>query len=209
MPSGRAPGRMTLHHDIVGASAGPVDQVIDARWLMAYAAGLGESDPRYFDTAAPSGPAAHPLFPVCYEWPLAVTVREETIGAELARFSVHSTHDLVIHRPPRAGDRLVTRARVLSLEAHRAGALVTVRHETVDVTGQPVTTTSYGSLYRGVGVDGAGEPARPSAASAAGSIRWEETVQVPAPAAHVYTECARIWNPIHTDVAPAPRGCPA
>jgi acyl dehydratase len=28
-------------------------------------------------------------------------------------------------------------------------------------------------------------------------------VEIPATAAHVYTECARIWNPIHTDVAVA------
>jgi acyl dehydratase len=28
-------------------------------------------------------------------------------------------------------------------------------------------------------------------------------VNVPAQAAHVYTECARIWNPIHTDIAAA------
>ena len=28
-------------------------------------------------------------------------------------------------------------------------------------------------------------------------------IQVPAGAAHVYTECARIWNPIHTDRAVA------
>jgi acyl dehydratase len=28
-------------------------------------------------------------------------------------------------------------------------------------------------------------------------------IQIAANAAHVYTECARIWNPIHTDVAHA------
>jgi acyl dehydratase len=198
-----APGRSALHPDIVGVSVDPVEQVIDARWLMAYAAGLGETDPRYFDTAAPAGPAAHPVFPVCYEWPVALAVREKTIGLEIARLSVHSTHDLVIHRPPRAGDRLVTRGTVAGLEPHRAGALVTVRHETVDASGQPVTTTSYGSLYRGVSVEGAREPTRPAASSTAGRIRWEETVNVPAQAAHVYTECARIWNPIHTDIAAA------
>ena len=31
----------------------------------------------------------------------------------------------------------------------------------------------------------------------------ELPVTVPAGLAHVYTECARIWNPIHTDVAVA------
>jgi acyl dehydratase len=32
---------------------------------------------------------------------------------------------------------------------------------------------------------------------------WQERVDVPANAALVYTECARIWNPIHTDLAVA------
>lgn len=193
----------TLHPDIVGMTVGPVEHTIDARWLMAYAAGLGETDPRYFDTTAPGGPAAHPLFAVCYEWPAAVTVREKTIGSDIAPLGVHSTHELVIHRPPRAGDRLVTRGTVIALEAHRAGALVTVRHETTDAAGRPVTTTSYGSLYRGVTVEGANEPTRPAASTLAGRVRWEETVSVSAQAAHIYTECARIWNPIHTDVAVA------
>jgi acyl dehydratase len=34
-------------------------------------------------------------------------------------------------------------------------------------------------------------------------VRWQEVVDVAAGAAHVYTECARIWNPIHTDAAVA------
>jgi acyl dehydratase len=35
------------------------------------------------------------------------------------------------------------------------------------------------------------------------SVRWQERVAVAANAAWVYTECARIWNPIHTDLAVA------
>ena len=50
----------------LGAEVGPRAEGIDARWIMAYAAALGETDPRYFDTAAASGPLAHPLFAVCY-----------------------------------------------------------------------------------------------------------------------------------------------
>jgi acyl dehydratase len=39
--------------------------------------------------------------------------------------------------------------------------------------------------------------------SGAGGITWTELVGVPSTLALVYTECARIWNPIHTDVAVA------
>ena len=56
-----------LSRDAVGLQVGPVAHAIDARWLMAYAAGLGETDARYFETRGTAGPAAHPMFPVCYE----------------------------------------------------------------------------------------------------------------------------------------------
>jgi len=170
---------------------------------MAYAAALGETDDRYFDTAATGGPAAHPLFAVCYEWPLAVSLRETVIGAAIAPLSVHATHHLVIHRPPRAGDVLATTARVVDVRPVRAGSVVVVRLDTVDAAGAPVTTTHYGSIYRGVACDptSATPPAAPAATS--GAVRWEEPLAIGGGLAHVYTECARIWNPIHTDVAVA------
>lgn len=193
----------TIDAAIVGTTTGPRAHDIDARWLMAYAAALGETDPRYYDTLAAGGPVAHPVFPVAYEWPLAVEIRGQTIGDALVTLGVHATHDLTIHRAPRAGDRLVTTARVASITRHRAGALVVLALQTVDAAGAPVTTTRYGSLYRGVPVDGDAPPAGGAPRDDGGTVRWEARVDVPVTAAHVYTEGARIWNPIHTDLAVA------
>ena len=188
----------------LGAQAAPRDHAVDARWLMAYAAALGEMDPRYFDTTIASGPLAHPLFPVCYEWPVALELRERVLGAAVAGRSVHATHDLVIHRPPRAGDVLRTRARIAEVRAVKAGSLVVMELETVDGGGAPVTTTRYGSIYRGVRCDaGAPVSSTPPPTAAPSVTRWQEQVEVGARLAHVYTECARIWNPIHTDLGAA------
>jgi acyl dehydratase len=199
-----------------GPDPGPIRHVLDARWLMAYAAGLGELDPRYYDTLAPEGPVAHPLFPVCYEWPSAVALRDATVPVGLRSRGVHASHRLLIHRPPRAGDTVATTARIVAVQARRAGTLVVTRFTTCDAAGAPVTSTEYGSVYREVElqhlpdvvasregesedrVDRAGGPT-PVALSPA----WQEHVVVPATLALVYTECARIWNPIHTDVAVA------
>ncbi len=183
---------------LLGAVAGPRVQVVDARWLAAYAGGLGETDPAFYETSG-AGPSAHPLFPVCYEWPLAVDLRERVIGAAIATRSVHLTHDLVVHRPPRAGDRLTTTARVAEVAPHRAGTLVTVVLETADSAGLPVSTTRYGSLYRGVRPEGHAPEAPPPLRAEPPTVVWETPVAVAAGAAHVYTECSRIWNPIHTD----------
>jgi acyl dehydratase len=208
---------------ILGAEVGPVHHDIDARWLMAYAAALGESDARYYDTLTAAGPTAHPLFSVCYEWPAAVAMRDRTIPADLQPRSVHATHHLVIHRPPRAGDHVLTTVRVIDLRPRRSGTLIVTRFETTDADGTRITTTDYGSVYRGVSLPDLGEAGRraetpeggeasranaslseeASPPSGAGDTTWADRVDVPATLARVYTECARIWNPIHTDVAVA------
>lgn len=194
-----------LSSDVVGVEAGPRTQAIDARWLMAYAAALGETDPRYFDTRRAGGPAAHPLFPVSYEWPLALDLHRRIAPDPLQRRSVHAAHDLTIHRPPRAGETLVTKGRVVALTRRPPGAFLVVRYETVDAGGRPVTTTLYGSIYRGVAVRGPDREEDSWAADSTppGSLLALSTVVVPANLAHIYTECARIWNPIHTDIAVA------
>jgi acyl dehydratase len=216
--------RGTLDPAMVGATVGPITHTIDARWLMAYAAGLGEEAQPYFDTLNATGPLAHPLFPVCYEWPAAVALRDKTVPADLQPQSVHATHHLTIHRAPRAGDTLHTTARVIELAPRRSGTLVVSRFETLDANGDRVSTTDYGSVYRDVALarqptDGRQAEAVASAGGpppgtpnplvwvpgggppgGATAVAWQETIEIPANAAWVYTECAKIWNPIHTDV---------
>ena len=184
-----------------------------ARHRRALAHGLcrrrsGETAPDYLDTTRAGGLLAHPLFPVCYEWPLAVDLRSKTLTDEIALRGVHATHDLTIHRRPRAGDRLSTTAAITSVEPRTPGAYVVTRFETLDADGRPVTSTDYGSLYLGVECErGSTRPSpRPSPQRGDGEVAspdWTTDIAIPANLAHVYTECARIWNPIHTDRAVA------
>ena len=197
---------LRLPPGVLGAESGPVTHTVDARWLMAYAAGLGDTDARLYDTLAAAGPVAHPMFPVCYEWPAVVALRERVIPDELAPLSVHATHDLLITRLPRAGETVTTTARMVAVEQRRSGTLVSARLSSVDADGRPLTTTDYGSVYRGVEPSEVGRVADPLPSCPeveATDSAWSERVEVPAGAAHVYTECARIWNPIHTDAAVA------
>jgi acyl dehydratase len=170
---------------------------------MAYSAALGETDPRYFDTAAPGGVLAHPLFPVCYEWPVSGPIRRIPELAEFFPRLVHAEHDLVLHRPVRQGDRLTTVVHIASVAARKPGAFVVFRFETRDAAGEPVSTTDFGVLYRGVGVEGAGKGHRIELPSRDEKLESIGSIDIAANAAHVYTECARIWNPIHTDLAHA------
>jgi acyl dehydratase len=197
---------MPLDTAMVGASTEALTHDVDARWIMAYAAGLADQNPRYLDTQAHTV-VAHPVFPVCLEWPVILQSRrlpgyETTTPAEGAR-GVHAAHDLHLYRPIRAGDRLTTRATVIGLTRIKPGAAQTTRLDTVDAAGNLVSRTYQLGISRGVDVTGApaaGEPvpALPVLNTPAAEPR-RFAIPVAAGAAHVYTECARIWNPIHTD----------
>jgi acyl dehydratase len=197
----------TIPGTIVGTEVGALSTSLDARWVMAYSASLGLDDARYYDTLSTDGPVAHPVFPVCYEWPAAVALRGKTVREAWVLLGVHATHHVVIHRRPRAEDRLLTRAQIIEVRPSRAGTLVVARFATVDRNGGPVTTTDYGSVYRGISaqaeVRAPVDPLPRAERPGADETRWTATVPVAARAAHVYSECARIWNPIHTDIAVA------
>jgi acyl dehydratase len=176
--------------DIVGRESAAEKVRVDKRWLMAYNAALGEV------SAAP-----HPLFPVCYEWEATRALREATGLQALNAQLVHAQHDLVIHREPRDGDTLTTAARIVAVGQRRPGAFVTVRLTARGASGEPVSTSDYGMLYRGVKVAGADRCIEQLEDPPKHAARVEAVDDIPiaATAAHVYTECARIWNPIHTD----------
>jgi acyl dehydratase len=183
---------LKLSSAIVGAQAGPLEHRVDKRWVMAYSAALGEVN----HEAVP-----HPLFPVCYEWPVSRAIRDLPALKPMAGLLVHAQHQLVIHRPLTANETVHCTARIISAQPRGPGAFVVYRFETRDERGALVTTSDFGALYRGVELDGAaGEPVHdPQPAML--SLQPIGEVHVPATAGHVYTECARIWNPIHTDVA--------
>jgi acyl dehydratase len=202
---------MPLPSTLVGAVSGPFSYIADARWLMAYAAALGETAPCFFDTCAAL--AHHPLFPVCLEWDAIVALRESTeadaMSAAEKASAVHAEHDLHLLRPIRAGERLHVTATAIALEARRPGAYLVKRIDTHDEDGELVTRTYQGTLYRGVALAGAPralEPLPVWPTAAAHEPRADgagQTIEVAAGLAHIYTECARIWTPIHTDKAHA------
>lgn len=201
---------MPLPTSLVGAATAPRTTTVDVRATMAFAAGIDDTAPAYLDTTRPGGVVAHPLFMVGPEWPVVLEagrLAPDRLTRAEAAVGLHLTHDLVIHRLVRPGDTLTTIATVSSVTAHRAGALEVLRLETTDQHGEPVSSTDFGMLFPGVGaVDDAGELLAPPPRSdrrTRPAATAEPKVAVLRPlsgaTAHIYTECSRIWNPIHTD----------
>jgi acyl dehydratase len=204
---------------LVGTRIGPSTTDVDARWAMAYAAALEDYLPCYLDTRRSDGIVTHPVFPVCIEWPAACELHDKLRDSQLAKSEaargVHATYDVTIHRPIRPPERLTTTLTLAAVQRLKPGAYELMRFETIDAQGRPVCTTWYGTIYRGVEVAGPDRPADdapapPLAPRAGDTARVEIPLAIPPGAAHVYTECARIWNPVHTDSAvAAAAGLPA
>ena len=78
---------------------------VDARWLMAYAAALGEDDAALLRHARADGPVAHPLFAVCYEWPAALAIRALRRSPTASRRSACTPRTTLVLAPPAARGR--------------------------------------------------------------------------------------------------------
>ena len=198
---------MPLCSAAIGSSSQSHDIDVSARRMIAYAAGLGETAPCYLDDAASEGIVAHPAFCVSLEWPPALELRNAAaLGitqAEKMR-GVHALQDSTFHRPIRQGDRLSTVARIVQIRAVRPGAFVLTKFATVDRrTSEPVVTSYSGGIYRGVGITGEdAEIETPSPVDSITEAADADTIisiPIARQAPHVYTECADIWNPIHTE----------
>jgi len=197
---------MPLATTAAGSKLPSASRDITVREVLAYAAGIGDTCDPVFDDARSGGIAAPPPYCVSLEWPVVSGGR----GADLLRGEphelrrgVHASQDSHFHRPIRPGNVLTTSGRYTGIRSTRAGVLLTTLLETVDEQGRPVTTSWSRSIFRGVqtaGPNAETEPApTPPRLSLDERTRSRSKIFVPREMPHVYTECARIWNPIHTE----------
>lgn len=197
---------MSISTAAAGSELPAAMRAITAREALAYAAGIGDTCETVFDDARGEGIAAPPTYCVSLEWPVVSQpdVRRLLGGEprEMVR-GVHASQDSHFHRPIRPGDSLTTRGRYTGIRGTRAGTLLTTRLETVDEAGQPVATSWSRSIFRGVGTQGDNAETEPAPEVPRLKLDGRELsrteIFVPREMPHVYTECARIWNPIHTE----------
>jgi acyl dehydratase len=181
-----------------------LEHTIDERWLRAYAAGVEDLSPALFDLLVDGGIVAHPVFPVCLEWPLIVQGPPGLgLDAPTVNAGLHVSHEITWHRAIRPGDVLLTSLALESLDQRSIGVFASLGFTTGTRDGDPVVSSRQGILYLGakLGEEHATTPraaAKPPAIAAetlsdVGSFGVGEADAV------LYSECSRIWNPIHTD----------
>lgn len=198
---------MPFRADALGFELGQNEVEVTPRMVLAYAAGIGDRGPEMLDDASEAGIVAPPPYCVSLEWPVVIGARSQRPYGLLpneSRRGVHASQDSVFHRPVRPGDRLRTSGHLVEVRGTRAGTFTMTKLSTVDVeSGDPVVTSWSGSMYRRVGLDGDHGQLDSGPAAPQLSDDWTGAHSVEVPIAreapHIYTECAQIWNPIHTE----------
>jgi acyl dehydratase len=195
---------MPFNAGLAGATWGPIHWEMTPRRALAYRAALEPQDAAGLDDAAAEGLFALPMQVVSPEWVLVLMAREhpdQTLTAGEGRQAVHAGQDSVFLRPIRAGDQLEVTATLLGARSSRAGVVTATRFETRNArTGDLMVETLSTTVYREValtGVDSADVPAPAYAAPDAGAA--EVVIPTSRALPHIYSECAEIWNPIHTE----------
>lgn len=196
---------MPLSADIVGRALPERVVRVTTRMALAYAAGIGDDNAVCYDDTSPDF-IAHPAYCVAPEWQVVIANRTNGMGLlpEEAVRGVHAGQNTVFRKPIRPGMAVRVGGEVAEVRATGAGALARSRLVTTSAeTGELLAETLTSSMYRGVAVTG--ENRRLGAITDI-TETWAEPAQsddtvIPLDRwfAHRYTECADIWNPIHSE----------
>ncbi|MBK1874994.1 MaoC family dehydratase N-terminal domain-containing protein [Marinobacter sp. 1-3A] len=200
---------MPLDISMIGLAGPGVSETLEDRWLMNYAASVGDENPVYLDNRGGKLLPAHPAYLSHLEWEAIVGLHEclEMLLPEERDRGVHSYNDTEIIRPLRSGDKISCVASVESVFEHPAGACLGIRVNTRDGNQELVASSLTQIIYRGVPLASKAEGPAPVEYLEKHTFseqpdRSEKIVLSPI-AAHVFSECARDYNPIHTDIAVA------
>jgi acyl dehydratase len=173
------------------------------RRIQAYAASIHDGNPLYFDDARDGGLVGHPGLAFSFQWNSRHTP-DLPPNPRIAPFGVHAWTDLRLRRPFREGDIITSQGETIGIEQIKPGVLTLGRYDMTDSRGDTVAELDYAGIIRGAKIEGAAHPAPerfpvPQPTSGLGSPLWQREVRIGPEAAQVYTECADIYNPIHTE----------
>lgn len=201
------PGHLVgnLHSAALGSTTVPTDIELDVRRAVAFAASIiGEENTAYLDDAQLPLPV-HPAIAFSLQWASRFRApegdRREPVHGALA---VHADSDLRITRPFRSGETVTTQGRLISRRRLGLRVHTLERYRMSDPAGNTVAELDFGTLSEGaVSAHERGDVEnrvpRPSKVDQRAAPLWSSELLVPVRAFHCYTECARIYSPIHTE----------
>lgn len=202
---------MPLDAASVGATFETAPKRVELASALAFAAGLGAMEGAFLDDHTSSPFPCLPFYCVSLEWQAVLGLRRVTASMltpdEAAR-AVHAGQSSRFLLPIVAGMLVVTQARLAAARLARPGTICTYQIDTRCAhTGELLTATRSTTIFRDVALSGDVAPVPDPAANGAPWTLGEGWTEIGIPIArsapHVYSACANIWNPIHTERAVA------
>ena len=195
------PGVITT--DDVGTYSIANTTLLTSRFTMAYAAGINDANPACFDDLREGGLNIHPG--ICFSLQWASRFRpDQKPNLRAAPYGVHASTDLRIYRPFKPGEAITTQGRLVQKRQVRPGVYFVDRYRMTASNGEQVAELDYNNITRGATLDGPDviveeEPSLPQFPDVTGEPLWRTEIPIGLHAGQQYTECARIYNPIHTE----------
>jgi acyl dehydratase len=194
---------MPLNREMVGQEFGPFERFAFtpegiAQFVDATSAG---------DIAAygPDGGRVPPMFAVAPAFMgLTTPLFEPALEVDMMRL-VHGTQRMVFHRGLSAGDGVVAKSRIASIEDKGTGELLNIDVDLLDSDGQPAVEITSGLFIKAPGKKGrpprgeAGGEKSADSSSPDATVVFQSEVRVADDQSQRYAEASGDHNPIHLD----------
>ena len=197
-------GRLVIDSAGVGRYTRSSTELLDARRVLGFTAGLGEVGDALLGG---DEPLVHPGIAFVLQFNAQGFPGASTASgsAEAWLGAVHAETDLRIHHPFRLGQAITTQGRVVARRQIRSGVYNVERYRMVDDSGVLIAEVDFNLIIRGAALSGGGGdvdldplPPRPQPPEAA-EPEARIALFVPRRALHHYTASSGIYAPIHTD----------
>lgn len=182
---------------------------LSLRRCLSYAAALSPEQGPFLIDKEPGYPIILPTIIHALEWPTSMAARSystlDVTADELGR-GVHHGQDTIFHKRLRLNDEIISEARIEDVRETSTGARTTVYIVHRDRNSVQLAESWIDHIYRDVDVAGVGrsDTTRPPWPAHQAPTQWRHTeIPISAGLPHIYSECARIWHPIHGETTRA------
>ncbi len=204
----QGPGEISV--DEVGCYTIAKTALLDARRIMAYAASINDTNEAYFNDLREGGLSVHPAICFSLQWGARFLI-DRKINMRAAPFGVHAETDLRLYQPFKQGEAITTQGRLVARRQIKPGVYSVDRYRMTNSNGELVAEMDYNGIIRGGILDGEDRelepsPEQPVCEKLSADPLWSKEIYIPVHAGQQYTECADIFNPIHTEPSVAKMG---
>jgi len=195
------PGALDIND--VGGFTIAKSYTLDARKIMAYAAAINDTNEAYFDDTRSDKLSVHPAIAFSLQW--NTRFRPDLApNPQAAPFGVHAETDLRIYKPFAQNQVVTVQGQLISRKKIAPGVFSVDRFRMTNSQGELIAELDYNGITRGAILNGPdtaieSSPVQPSMDGLPAEPVWEEQRYIPIHAGQQYTECADIYNPIHTE----------